>query len=316
MSQNYISQIDELLDEELPDNSTEDDRDVEEEQKDEIIEALQHAADKLGKSPTIREFRELELEASTSDISRVFGTWNAAKRAAGLETRQRGTVVDINENYFKNIDTTGKAYWLGTLFAHSSLHVNNQENSYTLILGRAESYEYFVRGFADSVGSDYPIRTHTKADRPHEESTISTRISNPSFIRHLTSAGYPKPDDPVGGFPLLSEEYLVPFVRGYLESAGYFSTGGWHINADSLSRAYTFQHLFEKAGAKRPTLSTDEDNGATVRVSNVFDIRAVFETLWPDQLETAPSWTPYPEKVISHLEQEYPYPENVSYLPE
>ncbi len=51
-----------------------------------------------------------------------------------------------------------------------------------------------------------------------------------------------------------------------------------------------------------------------VRVSNVFDIKSVFETCWPDGVSTEPSYTPYPRKILDYLNSEYPYPENVDYL--
>lgn len=310
-SSNNIAETDEL-----PDDPNTVDYDDQEKRKKEMIKLLQHAADELGKSPTIREFKALDLEPSVHSIKRAFGTWNDAKREAGLETQQRGTLVDINEDYFKRIDSMEKAYWLGTLFATSSLNPTTTGGNYNLILCRAKKYEYFVREFAEAVNSQYSINIQSKRTRPNQDDTVSMRISNPTFIDNLLSAGYPEPDESHKPFPSLSEEYWPAFVRGYLESAGYFSGVGWYITVDSLSRADTFQSLFERFGAKRPT-SSEKDNGkAKVRVSNVFDIRSMFETCWPDLLETDPSWTPYPQKILDYLNDEYPYPESVHYLSE
>lgn len=50
------------------------------------IEALQEANERLGESPTIEAYEELDITPSSTTISRVLGGWNDAKEAAGLET--------------------------------------------------------------------------------------------------------------------------------------------------------------------------------------------------------------------------------------
>jgi hypothetical protein len=76
------------------------------------------------------------------------------------------------------------------------------------------------------------------------------------------------------------------------------------------------QAWFETVGAQRPTLGTTRSGATKVRVANVFDVEAVFETCWPDGLATDASFRPDAEKLLAHLEAEYPYPENVDYLSE
>ena len=56
---------------------------------DEILEELRSAADRLGHSPTMREFaRDPEARVHPQTVIEHFGTWNAAKRAAGLFPRR------------------------------------------------------------------------------------------------------------------------------------------------------------------------------------------------------------------------------------
>jgi hypothetical protein len=74
------------------------------------------------------------------------------------------------------------------------------------------------------------------------------------------------------------------------------------------------QAWLESFGAKRVTLSESADGTAIVRVANPFDIRAIYDTCWPNQLATEPSYTPYAEKIRTHLQDEHPYPDNVEYL--
>lgn len=309
MSEEHISETDEVLREdrpEVPQNLTD-------QRKDELIALLRHAADELGDSPTVREYDSLGLGTSSRTISKVFGTWNNAKDAAGLDPRKKGAAyVQINEDYFREIDSATKAYWLGTLIGRSSLHEQKISSNYTLHIGRVLSRRYFVEEFAAAIESGYRINYQQK-NKPNEQDGLLLSISNPEFIATLIAAGYPRPNSKLTELPEMSEAYHPSFVRGYLESSGYFTTNGWQITAETMEWAEELRECFVRFGAKRPTTSEAGDT-FKVRASNVFDIRAVFEACWPDQRETTPSWRPYSKKVLDHLEAEYPYPENLPYL--
>lgn len=55
----------------------------------EILEELRAAAERLGRSPTMREFaKDPEARVHPQTVIEHFGTWNAAKRAAGLFPRR------------------------------------------------------------------------------------------------------------------------------------------------------------------------------------------------------------------------------------
>src|SRR5262245_21130262 len=55
----------------------------------EILEELRASARRLGRSPTMREFAaDPEAEVHPQTVIEHFGTWNAAKRAAGLTPRR------------------------------------------------------------------------------------------------------------------------------------------------------------------------------------------------------------------------------------
>lgn len=58
--------------------------------KEDCISALQKAADTLGKSPTREEYSELDIYPTHSTIYDICGTWNNAKKEAGLEEYSPG----------------------------------------------------------------------------------------------------------------------------------------------------------------------------------------------------------------------------------
>jgi hypothetical protein len=60
----------------------------------ECLESLREAAERLGKSPTKKQYEELGLTPAASTILRVVGGWNEAKERAGLSTNaSRGSRV-------------------------------------------------------------------------------------------------------------------------------------------------------------------------------------------------------------------------------
>jgi hypothetical protein len=64
----------------------------------EILEELRKAAERLGRSPTMREFAEdAEARVHPQTVIEHFGTWNAAKRAAGLFPRRFLTREELLE---------------------------------------------------------------------------------------------------------------------------------------------------------------------------------------------------------------------------
>lgn len=54
------------------------------------IAGLQRAADTLGKSPTVPEYKEAGVSPSTATIQKWCGSWNRAKELARLETQSVG----------------------------------------------------------------------------------------------------------------------------------------------------------------------------------------------------------------------------------
>ena len=64
----------------------------------EILDELRSAAQRLGRSPTMREFaQDPEARVHPQTVIEHFGTWNAAKRAAGLFPRRFLTRDDLLE---------------------------------------------------------------------------------------------------------------------------------------------------------------------------------------------------------------------------
>src|SRR5579884_1224287 len=61
-----------------------------------ILEALRASAERLGRSPTMKEFAaDPHADMHPQTVIEHFGTWNAAKRAAGLMPRRFATREEL-----------------------------------------------------------------------------------------------------------------------------------------------------------------------------------------------------------------------------
>lgn len=85
------------------------------------IQALQKAAEQLRKSPTKPEYEALGIRPSSTSILRIVGSWNSAKKQAGLETydntssggqptQPKPEWVDLPETYVWE-ETTSQQRW-------------------------------------------------------------------------------------------------------------------------------------------------------------------------------------------------------------
>ncbi len=58
--------------------------------EDDCLEALREARERLGETPSRAQYEALDRSPSATTIMRLFGSWNAAKEQAGLETLSQG----------------------------------------------------------------------------------------------------------------------------------------------------------------------------------------------------------------------------------
>src|SRR5579884_758963 len=75
-----------------------------------ILEQLRASAERLGRSPTMKEFAaDGEAQVHPQTVIEHFGSWNAAKRAAGLMPRRFATRAELVEQLRRLGDELGRA---------------------------------------------------------------------------------------------------------------------------------------------------------------------------------------------------------------
>ena len=129
----------------------------------EILDELRAAAGRLGRSPTMREFaQDSQARVHPQTVIEHFGTWNAAKRAAGLFPRRFITRAELLEQLRGLGDELGRtptARDLGerrrslpsvSLYAHTFGSLGNalREAGYEVLQGEERLERAIVQGAA------------------------------------------------------------------------------------------------------------------------------------------------------------------------
>jgi hypothetical protein len=154
----------------------------------------------------IRDIIE-EYEVSSSSIYKWLSEF-AVER-----TQHRNRVYTFDENYFEEIDTKDKAYWLGVLMSQGSL----MEFRYTIKITAPQHDKSWLKQFLNDIGS---------TDSYHKISgsrTYYSAVRSKKTFEDLKRLGvkYSKPKEfmlPIG--ITLSDELLKEYTIGWDEARG------------------------------------------------------------------------------------------------
>lgn len=129
-------------------------------------------------------------------------------------------IYTINDNYFENIDTPRKAYWLGMIYADGSikkikdeLEETLAEGSRRLTFGLNIDDEYMVKNLIDDLGSDHYVH--------HYKTLAYFNISSVKMFNDLVNHGIVPNKSYVYTFPLnVPNNLITHYVRGVFDGDG------------------------------------------------------------------------------------------------
>ena len=128
---------------------------------DEILAELRAAAERMGRSPTMREFaQDSEARVHPQTVIEHFGTWNAAKRAAGLFPRRFLTQDELLEQLralgedlgrtptARDLAARGRSVPSASLYAHTFGSLGNalREAGFEVLQGEERLDRAIVQG--------------------------------------------------------------------------------------------------------------------------------------------------------------------------
>ena len=169
----------------------------------------------------------------------------------------------INENYFDNIDTQNKAYFLGLLFADGCNCSNNR-----IILSLQEKDKHILESLVKELECNYEIKT-TKYNEKNSnwQNQCKLDITNKHMSHVLYDIGMVYAKSLVLDFPKDIPEYLIPhFLRGYMDGDGciYFKEGRYFCSITSTEKfCLKIQDILSKIGVETHLYNTKNENTST-----------------------------------------------------
>jgi len=129
----------------------------------------------------------------------------------------------LNQEYFDDINTSERAYWLGFFTADGC--VQRREHSYLISLCLKESDKDHVQLFCDALGADHPLRFR------EDTNTVRVTIGSKRMVESLERLGV-TPRKSLTAQPWVGPESLMShYWRGLFDGDGtiYHSTAGWFL---------------------------------------------------------------------------------------
>ena len=130
-----------------------------------------------------------------------------------------------NENFFENIDTEQKAYWLGFMFADG--YISNNDNRYgqdQFGISLAEQDIELLYKFKTAINATNPIHTYYRKEGTPGQPMCRIFLTSQKTVNDLISHGCVKQKSHILQPPIGVPEELIPhFIRGFFDGDGSIS---------------------------------------------------------------------------------------------
>jgi hypothetical protein len=180
-------------------------------------EAFEKEVIELSKTKSQKEIA-LIYKISIITISEILKN-NGIKRKKSRVNMSR---LALNIDYFKEINSPDKAYWLGYVCADGCVKKTN--NKVSLVSKDLE----VIEGFKEAIGAGHKItKSETFDKRTNKTYTgYSIQIGNELFVANLINLGVTSNKTNVLEFPNIEEKYYSYFIAGLFDGDGSVSLKG------------------------------------------------------------------------------------------
>lgn len=144
-------------------------------------------------------------------------------RKDGYEITLNNRKYSLNENFFDNIDTEEKAYWLGFLYADGSV---TDFGAYKTDISLAEKDKDHLEKYRQALESTHPIITRGITFNNKTYYSCRLNISNKAMAEALINKGCVPKKSLILTFPTeeqVPKELRRHFIRGYFDGDGCIS---------------------------------------------------------------------------------------------
>jgi hypothetical protein len=200
---------------------------------------------KLVSRTMIEEIIRLSETKSQKEIATIYnrtqsGIHQILKRN-GIENLKKGRLnmshLALDVDYFKEINSEEKAYWLGFICADGTITKSN--NKVSLISKDLE----VIEGFKKSTCAGHKISKISVYDKRTEKTYVSysIQIGNEIFTQHLINLGVTNNKSNILEFPNIEEKYYSYFIAGLFDGDGSVFSCGKYKNHLGVSLIATIE---------------------------------------------------------------------------
>lgn len=164
------------------------------------------------------------------ELAQHFNRTESAVTVHAKKMNIKKTPYHCQYDYFENIDTEQKAYWLGFICADGWIsHKKNNAG----VVGISIQYSdiQHLKKFNKSIGGNYKIIDYWSKSSIRENELISSHICrievySIKMYNDLVNLGLSNKKTYNMGFPDIDKKYVIPFLRGYFDGDGGLSYTG------------------------------------------------------------------------------------------
>lgn len=179
----------------------------------------------MSKQWTNEEINFLKENYKTMTYKQLSEKLDRTKSAIDLKINRLGLKKEkytYNHDYFENIDTPQKAYWLGFIYADGGVSINSKTNSCELSIKLKASDYYHLRKFNQALCGNVDVSFDTKKcnlnDKMYDSCQI--RFYSSKLVHDLERYGIVPNKTLTIRFPNINQNLYADFIRGYFDGDG------------------------------------------------------------------------------------------------
>lgn len=136
-----------------------------------------------------------------------------------ISKKQDNHIYQCNYDYFENIDSNEKAYWLGFLAA-DGCNYRRETNATILLNIHQKDLDHLIK-FQASLNSNIPIKNLIQNDGFSNNTPMSRfAINSMKMSKDLEKLGIVPRKSLILKPPIIDEKYYLPFILGYFDGDG------------------------------------------------------------------------------------------------
>lgn len=179
---------------------------------------------------TEKEIEFLKENCNILTYKEIAKVLNRTTSAISLKSKKLGIKkyeYNCNKNFFENIDSEEKAYWLGFIMADGWISINDKTNSGTVGIELQKRDEEHLKKFNKLIEGNYKISERERTCNLSKEEdknklfkTSYIKIYSIKMAEDLVKLGCIQNKTYNLKFPVIEEELIRHFIRGFFDGDG------------------------------------------------------------------------------------------------